>query len=46
MASTAINGGRVAVGEAAVGGAVVVPVVRAGTKAFVSMIKFLRLLQP
>ena len=44
MAKTAIDGGRVAMGESVVGGAVVVPVARAGTEAFVFVVKFLRLL--
>ena len=44
MVGTMTDGGRVVVEGAAMGGAVVVPTVRAGTVAFVSMVKFLRML--
>ena len=44
MVGTMTNGGRVVVGEAVMGGDIVVPAAGAGIEAFVSMVKFLRLL--
>ena len=44
MAETTTDGGRVAMGGAVVGEAIVVPTIGARTEAFVSMVKFLRML--
>ena len=45
MARTTTDGGRVAMGRVAVGRAAVVQTVGAGTEVFVSIIKFLRMLE-